>query len=126
MGTSLNRPAAGLAFLLGAFSIVAGRQAAAGWDPGYAVLDWLPLYNLAAGVWTVLVPAILIWRSSRYAVPVSIATLAMHTAVLVLLLSGAIGVPATQSLLAMTFRIGVWLVVIGLLAVQRRRRVTAL
>jgi len=125
MRTSLNRPAAVLAFLLGAFSIVAGRQAAAGWDPGYAVLDWLPLYNLAAGVWTVIVPTILIWRGSRYAVPISIATVGMHAAVLGLLLSGAIGVPATQSLLAMTFRIGIWLAVLGLLAV-RGRRMTAL
>lgn len=122
---SLNRIAAALAFTLGAFSIVAGRQAATGWDPGYAVLGWLPLYNLAMGAWTVLVPAMLIWRGSRYAMPVSVATLALHAAVLAVLLSGALGVPATQSLLAMTVRVGVWLAVIGLLTVHSRRRAMA-
>jgi len=122
---SLHRVAAALAFTLGVLSVVAGRQAATGWDPGYAVLGWLPLYNLAMGAWTVLVPAMLIWRRSRYAMPVSIATLALHAVVLAVLLSGALGVPATQSLLAMTFRVGVWLAVIGLLAAHSRRRVMA-
>ncbi|PKN83187.1 MAG: hypothetical protein CVU47_00180 [Chloroflexi bacterium HGW-Chloroflexi-9] len=57
--------------------------------------------------------------------PVSVGTLATHAAVLVLLLSGAIGDPAKQSLLAMTFRVGVWLAVLGLLAIQSRRRATS-
>lgn len=122
---SLHRVAAALAFTLGVLSVVAGRQAATGWDPGYAVLGWLPLYNLVMGAWTVLVPVVLIWRGSRYAMPVSIATLALHAVVLAVLLSGALGVPATQSLLAMTFRVGVWLTVIGLLTLRSRGRAMA-
>ena len=56
-------------------SVVAGGQAARGWDPGYAVLAWLPVYNFALGIWTVAVPAPLIWRGSRRALPAALATL---------------------------------------------------
>lgn len=120
MNVSKSRGAAVLALLVGGLSVIAGRQAALGWDPGYSVLSWLPLYNLAMGLWTLLVPAILIWRGSRYGIPASIATLATHTGVLLLLLSNAVGVPAAQSILAMAFRVLTWLVILALLVVQSR------
>lgn len=109
-----RRVAAVLAFAVGAMSVVAGGRAAQGWDPGYAVLAWLPIYNFALGVWTVAVPAPLIWRGSRRALPATLATLAAHGVVLLLLAFSALGTPATQSLLAMTFRISVWLVILVL------------
>ncbi len=121
MNISMRKVAAVLALLVGALSVIAGRQAALGWDPGYSVLSWLPLYNLGMGLWTLLVPAILIWRGNRYSVPTAIATLTTHAAVLLLLLSNVVGVPATQSIMAMAFRVVTWVVILGLLRVHSRR-----
>ncbi len=121
MKISMSKVAAVLALLVGALSVIAGRQAAQGWDPGYSVLSWLPLYNFGMGVWTVLAPAILIWRGNRYGMPASIATLTTHAVVLLLLLSNVFGIPATQSILAMVFRVVTWVVILGLLRVHSRR-----
>ena len=69
----MNRIAAGLAFVVGAMSIVAGGKAMQGWDPGYSVLGWLPVYNFVMGMLTVLLPAILLWINNRYAARASLA-----------------------------------------------------
>lgn len=120
MGTIARRAAALLALMIGALSVVAGTRAVQGWQPGYTVLSWLPIYNLAMGVWTVLVPTVLIWRRSRYAVPVSVGTLCVHVSVLLLLVSTVVGTPARESMLAMASRVAVWLVIIALLVLRRR------
>lgn len=46
--------AAVLAFVVGIFSIFAGGMAMRGWEPGYSVLGWLPIYNFSMGILTVL------------------------------------------------------------------------
>jgi len=120
MGAIGRRTAALLALIVGALSVVAGTTATRGWEPGYTVLSWLPIYNVAIGVWTVLVPTVLIWRNSRYAMLTSVGTLTVHLSVWLLLLSGVVGMPARQSLLAMASRVAVWLIIIGLLAPWRR------
>jgi len=120
----MGRVAAVLALLVGALSVIAGRQAALGWEPGYSVLSWLPLYNLGMGVWTVLVPAILIWRGNRYGMQASIATFTIHAVILLLLLSNIFGEPAAQSILAMVFRVVTWVAILGLLIVHSRRLAT--
>jgi hypothetical protein len=121
MTISMSKVAAVLALLVGALSVIAGRQAALGWDPGYSVISWLPLYNLGMGVWTSLVPAILIWRGNGYGMMASIATLATHAVVLLLLLSNVFGEPAAQSIIAMLFRVVTWVVILGLLRLHSRR-----
>lgn len=121
MSTTARRATALLALMIGALSVVAGTRAAQGWQPGYTVLSWLPIYNLAMGLWTVLVPVVLIWRGSRSAVPVSVGTLSVHVSVLLLLASTVVGTPAKESMLAMAFRVATWLVIVALLVVERRR-----
>jgi hypothetical protein len=37
------------AFLVGIMSIVAGGKAMQGWNPGYSVITWLPVYNFVMG-----------------------------------------------------------------------------
>jgi hypothetical protein len=113
--------AAILAFIIGAMAIFAGGQVLLGRDPGYYVISWLPVYNFGAGVLTALVTAVLIWRGSRYALPAALATFVAHTLVMVILQSAYRDVVATDSIVAMTVRMVIWLVILGLLLVQRRR-----
>lgn len=121
MKLTLNKIAAILAFTLGGLSILAGGMAMRGWNPGYFVLNWLPVYNFIMGVLTVFIPAMLIWRNSRYATPVAIAALGIHATVAVLLLSAFRGTPAAQSILAMFFRVAVWLIILALMFFQARK-----
>jgi hypothetical protein len=107
--------AAVLAFVVGGFSIAAGAMAMRGWNPGYSVLGWLPVYNFIMGILTILVPAILIWRGSPYAMTSAIVFCVIHAGVTVLLLLVFREMVAIQSLLAMTFRVVVWLVILALL-----------
>lgn len=111
---TLYRIASILAFLVGIMSIVAGGKAMQGWDPGYDVLSWLPIYNFVMGI-LALIPAILLWVNHRYALATSVATLGIHTLVLLLLLSAFRGEVAFQSIAAMIFRLVVWVVILVLL-----------
>lgn len=114
----MNRIAAGLAFVVGAMSIVAGGKAMQGWDPGYSVLGWLPVYNFVMGMLTVLLPAILLWKNNRYAARASLAAFFIHVAVTALLLVAFRGVVAQESIAAMLFRLTVWLIILGLVFFQ--------
>jgi hypothetical protein len=124
MSTTMNKTASVLAFIIGALSIIAGAQVIAGWDPGYYVLNWLPVYNFMMGVATVLLPAILIWRNSRYAAPAAIGVLGIHAGVLLLLLTALRGTPAAESVMAMVFRVAVWLIILALMFVRLRKKQT--
>ena len=115
----LYRIASVLAFLVGIMSIVAGGKAMQGWNPGYSVLSWLPVYNFAMGI-LALIPAVLLWVNHRYALAASIVTLGIHALVLLLLLSAFRGEVAFQSIAAMIFRLAVWTVILGLLFFQAR------
>ncbi|MDD2923211.1 MAG: hypothetical protein PHQ36_13075 [Anaerolineales bacterium] len=81
MNTTLNKVSSILAFIVGALSIIAGGMAMRGWNPGYFVLNWLPVYNFVMGIFTLL-PAALIWKNSRYAMPAAVATFGVHAVVL--------------------------------------------
>ena len=122
MNTTLNKIASILAFFVGAFSIVAGGMAMQGWEPGWFVLNWLPVYNFIMGVLTVFIPAILIWKNSRYAMPAVFATFGIHAMVTLLLLSAFRGAPAAQSIFAMLFRLAVWLVILALMFFNSRQK----
>lgn len=107
--------AAGLAFLIGALSIFAGAMAMRGWNPGYRVLGWLPVYNFGMGILTVLIPAILIWKNHPIAFFAAIAFFVIHLIATAILILAFRDVVATQSLLAMTFRLVVWIIILGLM-----------
>jgi len=118
---SLNQIASILAFLVGIMSIVAGGKAMQGWNPGYSVLTWLPVYNFVMGI-LALIPAVLLWINHRFALAASVATLGIHTLVLLLLLSAFRGEVAFQSIAAMIFRLAVWIVILGLMFFQARTK----
>ena len=116
---SLNQIASILAFLVGIMSIVAGGKAMQGWNPGYSVLTWLPVYNFVMGI-LALIPAVLLWINHRFALAASVATLGIHTLVLLLLLSVFRGEVAFQSIAAMIFRLVIWIVILGLVFFRAR------
>jgi hypothetical protein len=113
--------AAVLAFIIGAMAVFAGGQVLLGQDPGYYVIDWLPIYNFVMGALTVLVVAPLIWRGSKWALPAALATFAAHSLVMVVLRTAYSDVVAPDSLRAMTIRMVAWLLILALMAVQARR-----
>lgn len=116
---SLNQIASILAFLVCIMSIVAGGKAMQGWNPGYSVLSWLPVYNFMMGI-LAIIPAVLLWINHRYTLSASVATLGIHTLVLLLLLSTFRGEVAFQSIAAMIFRLVMWVVILGLVFLQAR------
>ena len=107
--------AAVLAFILGAMSIVAGGKVMQGWQPGWLILNWLPVYNFIMGLVTVFVPTILIWKNSPYAIPAALATLGIHAIVLILLVTVFCETTAVQSIFAMIARLAVWVAILALL-----------
>jgi hypothetical protein len=124
MNTALNKIASVLAFIIGGLSIFAGALTMTGWEPGYFVLNWLPVYNFILGLLTVFIPAILIWKNSKYAMPAAIATFSIHGIVTLLLLTVFRGTVAANSIGAMIFRLVTWLIILALMGVQRRGQAT--
>ncbi len=110
-----------LAFVIGALSIFAGGMAMRGWNPGYSVLGWLPVYNFVMGALTVVIPAILLWRENRHARASALIFFGVHAGATVLLLLVFRDVVATQSILAMTFRLAVWLVILVLIRASAQK-----
>lgn len=115
----LYRIASILAFLVGIMSIVAGGKAIQGWNPGYSVLSWLPVYNFVMGI-LALIPAVLLWTNHRYAMIISIATFGIHAVVLLILFTVFRGEVAFQSIAAMIFRLAVWIAILALMFFQAR------
>lgn len=122
MNTTLNKTAAALAFIIGAMAVFAGGQVLLGSDPGYYVIDWLPVYNYTLGVITVFTTAALIWTNSRLAFPAALATLGVHTLVMVILQIAYRDVVAMDSIMAMTIRMTAWLIILGLMFFARRNK----
>ena len=121
MKTNLNKIAAILAFIIGAMAVFAGGQALLGKDPGYYVINWLLLYNYTVGILTVFIVAYLIWTNNRFALPAAIGIFSIHALVMIILLTGYRDVVATDSIVAMTIRIVVWLIILVLMFLQRRK-----
>ena len=117
----INKIAAIMAFVIGAMAVFAGGKVLLGVEPGYYVIDWLPIYNFTIGLVSVFFSSIVIWKNSRFALPVTIATLAAHAVVMLTLLAAYRPVVAPDSLVAMTIRLVVWVFILALLAIQRRR-----
>jgi hypothetical protein len=123
MNTKRTKIAAVLAFIIGAMAVFAGGRVLLGTDPGYHVIDWLPVYNFTVGVITVLVTAVLIWKNSRYAWPTAVATLSAHILVMLSLPVAYRGVVAPDSLMAMTVRIVAWLIILALQRAAKRKNI---
>lgn len=121
MNTIFNKIAAILAFIIGVMAIFAGGRVLLGNDPGYYVINWLVLYNYTLGILTVFVTGILIWTNSKLAMPASIGTLGIHALVMLILLAAYGEVVAPDSIVAMTIRIIVWIIILGLIFAQSRK-----
>ena len=126
MKTIFNKIASILAFIIGGMAVFAGGQVLLGRDPGYFVINWLPLFNYTLGILTVSVAAILIWANNRLALPAAIGVFSLQGLVMLILLTGYGDVVAPDSLVATTVRMVVWLIILGLMFLQRRKNKTAL
>lgn len=121
MKSNLNKIASVLAFIIGAMAVFAGGQVLLGKAPDYYVINWLPVYNYTVGILTVFVTAVLIWSRHRFAMPIAIATFVIHTLVMLILQAAYREVVAIDSLVAMTVRMTVWIIILALMYVQMRR-----
>lgn len=115
MKLSKMKIAAVLAWIIGVMAVVAGARVLSGKLPDYTVIDWLPVYNFVMGVITVLATAVFIWKNSRYAMLAAGATFSAHTVVMLILLTAFRTIVAFDSLVAMTVRMLVWIVILALL-----------
>lgn len=118
MKLNLDKLAAGLAAIIGGMAIFAGGRVLLGIDPGYYVINWVPVYNYTAGLLTVFITSILIWRGSRLALPLAIATISAHGVVLITLQTAFREVVAAESIKAMIVRLSVWSIILVLMIVQ--------
>jgi hypothetical protein len=125
MSTTLNKIASILAFIIGGMAIFAGGKVLLGSDPGYYVINWVPVYNYTIGILTVFITAILIWTKSRFARPAAIGTFSLHALVMLTLQTLYRATVAPDSVQAMTLRLIVWAVILGLMyAGSREKRAT--
>jgi hypothetical protein len=124
MKNYFNKLAALLAFGIGAMAIYAGVKPLLGNNPGYNVLNWLPLYNYTMGILTIFITAVLIWKNNRFAKPTAIGTFAIHSFVLIILQTAYRGTVAPDSLQAMMIRIIVWALILGLMFPQSRKELS--
>lgn len=116
----LNKIASVLALVIGAMAIFAGGRVLLGNDPGYYVINWLPLYNYTMGILTLFITATLIWMNGRFAMPAAIGTFGLHAIVMLILQTAYSGVVASDSIQAMTLRLVVWVIILGLMVAQAR------
>lgn len=123
MKTIFNKIASILAFIIGAMAIFAGIKVLLGNDPGYYVINWLPIYNYTAGILSVVITAIFIWTNHKFAKWMAITTLAAHSLVMIILQTAYRSVVAPDSIMAMTIRITFWGIILTLILVQSRKRI---
>ena len=121
MKSILTKSAAVLAFLIGAMAVFAGAQVLLGNDPGYYVINWVPVYNYTMGILTVFITAILIWRASKLAWFAAITTFSLHTLVMIILQTVHRDVVAVDSIRAMTIRMIVWAIILVLMFAQSQK-----
>ncbi len=122
MKTTLAKIASILAFIIGAMAIFAGAQVLLGNDPGYYVINWLPIYNYTIGILTIFITAVLIFVNSRFAPIAAIGTFSLHALVMLILQVAYRGLVAPDSIRAMTIRLIVWAIILILMFAQARAR----
>lgn len=123
MNMTLNKVASILAFVIGAMAVFAGGQVLIGKDPGYYVIDWLPLYNYTIGILTAFITAFLIWTKNKLALPAAVVTFVIHAIIMLILQTAYQEVVAMDSVVAMTIRLATWFVILTLMFLSLRKRV---
>lgn len=118
---TLNRIASVLALVIGLMAVFAGGKVLLGILPDYYVIDWLPIFNFLMGVVSTFFSSIIIWRNSKFAMPVAIGTFGLHAVVMVILQTAYREVVATDSIVAMTVRLSIWTFIIILLYFRQRK-----
>ncbi|KAA3644163.1 MAG: hypothetical protein DWQ07_18810 [Chloroflexi bacterium] len=121
MNSTYNKIAAILAFIIGAMALFAGGKVLLGQDPGYYVINWLPVYNYTIGILTVFVTAVLIWGNHRLSSPAVILTFSSHALVMLILQTTYSDIVAPDSIRAMTLRLIVWVIILALLYFRSRK-----
>ena len=121
MNTKLTKIASILTAIIGAMAIFAGGQVLLGKAMDYYVIDWLPIYNFILGLISAGFTAILIWKGSKIALPAAWVTFASHTTVMLILQTAYRDVVAPDSIVAMTVRMVVWIIIISLLIIEKRK-----
>ena len=121
MNISFNKIASIIAFIIGGMAIFAGGRVLLGIDPGYYVIDWLPVYNYTIGILTVFLIAPLIWTNNPLAKSATISTFSLHAVVMLLLNTAYSEVVSPDSTQAMTFRLTVWVIILALMFFQSRK-----
>jgi hypothetical protein len=121
MKTILTKIASILAFIIGGMAIFAGAQVLLGNDPGYYVINWLPIYNYTIGILTVFITSIFIFANSRFALTASIGTFSLHALVMLILQIAYRGIVAPESIRAMSIRLTAWAIILGLMVIQVRK-----
>ena len=123
MNRTLNKAASILAFVIGTMAVFAGGQVLIGKDPGYYVIDWLPLYNYTIGILTVFITAFLIWTNNKLALPAAVVTFVIHAIIMLILQTAYQEVVAMDSVVAMMIRLATWLVILTLIFLSLRKSV---
>lgn len=118
---ALNRIASILALVIGLMAVFAGGKVLLGILPDYYVIDWLPVYNFIMGAVSIAFSSIVIWKNNKFAMPASIGTFAVHALIMLILQTAYREVVAPDSIVAMTVRLTVWAIIIGLLIIQQRK-----
>jgi hypothetical protein len=111
-----------LAFIIGAMAIFAGGKVLLGSLPDYYVIDWLPYYNFIVGVVSASFSTIVIWKNSKLTMPTVVATLGLHTIVMLVLQTAYHNVVAPDSIMAMTVRLIIWIIILILIIIQQRKQ----
>ncbi|MCB0284485.1 MAG: hypothetical protein KDF60_18015 [Calditrichaeota bacterium] len=111
MNRTILRIAASAAVLIGIMAVIVGTRTLIGSnDPGYTTFNLLIIYNVVMGLVS-LVAGYQIWNGYALAQKLSGVILLGHIAVLVMLVTIFNDIIAIQSIKAMIFRVGVWLVI---------------
>lgn len=118
MNALYRKISAVVAFIIGAMAIFAGGQVVLGKIMDYYVIDWLPVYNLIAGLISSFLTAVLIWKGSKFAMPAALGTFFSHSLVMLILIVAYRGVVASDSIKAMAVRMVVWIIVLALMFTQ--------
>ena len=117
----LNMIAAILAFIIGIMAVIAGGKVLLGILPDYYVIDWLPIYNFIVGLSSAFFTSIVIWKNNRLALPAAIATFGLHAIVMIILQIAYHGLVAPDSIMAMTVRLIIWIIILVLMIIQQRK-----
>lgn len=125
MKKHLNKIAALMALIIGLMAVFAGGKVLLGQDPGYYVINWLPVYNYTVGILTIFITAVVIWRKSRLALPLALTTFGVHALVMIILQTGYRNVVAPDSIRAMTVRLIVWAIILGVMFLQSPKKAAA-